>query len=116
MTDLEITRLCAEAMGLDWNKELARKEARFDGHWLHGYERPPFDPLHDDAQAMALDEVVLKAGYHISVTPASFSVGRPNELPIYRALGQMTLETMRRCRCECVAKMQESKQKERSNV
>lgn len=53
MTDLEMTKLCAEEMGLNWEAEQKRIAAR-DGKWLNGYETPLYDPLHDDAQAMAL--------------------------------------------------------------
>jgi len=45
MTDLEITKLCAEAMGLD-EKTLQVLESGWTGRG--------FDPLHDDTQAMAL--------------------------------------------------------------
>ena len=59
MTDLEMTRLCAEAMGLRW---IGRQEIRaFNPDQWSNWVRVPdkteefrFDPLHDDAQAMAL--------------------------------------------------------------
>ena len=59
MTDLEITKLCAEAMGLQHH---VPRDA-FDGEfWVmvigYSIEDIPFvsryDPLHDDEQAMAL--------------------------------------------------------------
>ncbi len=46
MTDLEMTRLCAEAMGL------MRKMNIGEGWQLYPPDR--YGPLHDDAQAMAL--------------------------------------------------------------
>lgn len=51
MTDLEIRKACAEAMGLPW------EGAQY-----------VYDPLHDDAQAMALlqkfgPEINMMAGY-----------------------------------------------------
>ena len=57
MTDIEITRLCAEAMGMGIGSLLA--EYRGGPLVLRAipegktYE-VPYDPLHDDAQAMAL--------------------------------------------------------------
>ena len=56
MDDLEITKLCAEAMGLffgvsksDPNPDnLYVSVSAFAGPWMF------YDPLHDDAQAMAL--------------------------------------------------------------
>ena len=47
MSDLELTRLCAEAMGYTLTGRLAE---RSDGGVVHDV----YDPLHDDAQAMAL--------------------------------------------------------------
>lgn len=49
MTDLEMTRLCAEAMGAA-KTDLRDDElwALYDSHWTR------YDPLHDDAQALAL--------------------------------------------------------------
>ena len=54
MTDLEMTRLCSEAMGLEIIKgtnHYLMVRAVVDG--AHGLSFH-FDPLHDDAQAMAL--------------------------------------------------------------
>lgn len=51
MTDLEITKLCAEAMGktIIWNDYLKLFQTGSGTNNTHH-----FDPLHDDAQAMAL--------------------------------------------------------------
>ena len=46
MTDLEMTRLCAEAMGLNMNPDDVPED-----QVLLYYK---YDPLHDDAQAMEL--------------------------------------------------------------
>ena len=51
MTDLEMTKLCAAAM-----KDFPHM-VEIDGGLWFGYEScvgPKYDPLHDDAQAMAL--------------------------------------------------------------
>lgn len=45
MTDAEITKRCAEAMGLD-DRKLAILESGFSGR--------RYDPLHEDADAFAL--------------------------------------------------------------
>ena len=56
MTDLELTRLCAEAMGYTFNA--VRGEAKWPNTPTNRGEMrrkwKPYDPLHDDAQAMAL--------------------------------------------------------------
>ncbi len=73
MTDLEMTKLCAEAMGL---RQMMSPEL---GHFVHlvgdfklnadgrtgGFPVHKYDPLHDDAQAMAL---VKKLGISIRQT------------------------------------------------
>lgn len=53
MTDEEMTKRCAEAMGMSWEAEQKRMADR-DGKWLSGYETPRYDPLVNDEQAMAL--------------------------------------------------------------
>lgn len=54
MTDLEMTRLCAEAIG--WNSLGSPIEIRKDRIFLApgSFAEFCYDPLHDDAQAMAL--------------------------------------------------------------
>ena len=52
MTDLEMTRLCAKAMGYTDFRNHGRDEIRFACSVAE--LRPPYNPLHDDAQAMAL--------------------------------------------------------------
>ena len=53
MTDLEMTRLCAEAMGNPW-LEWFREVGMSDLGKIGPQNMPFFDPFHDDAQAMAL--------------------------------------------------------------
>ena len=99
MTDLEITRLCAEAMGL-----LERRYGKNDEvSWVVPGE---YDPLHDDAQAMALEDwlaergtVVFEYGHycHFDFTNQD---GETTHLPCANR------EQRRRCAVECVAKMQ----------
>ena len=65
MTDLEITRLCAEAMGLGWQDD------RTDGGITaqEGTYNYKYDPLHDDAQAMALVKKMRFDGRTEGVSP-----------------------------------------------
>ena len=53
MTDLELTKACAEAMGFT-----IFEEHEHNGLWCHGPDRSQhgfwYHPLHDDAQALAL--------------------------------------------------------------
>lgn len=52
MTDLEMTKACAEAMGIGVEDSFGKLAAyaKCDGHLVQEI----YDPLHDDAQAMAL--------------------------------------------------------------
>ena len=111
MTDLEITKLCAEAMGLPWPKgklygatpnacKVLIKEGSEDGDRRDTY----YDPLHDDAQAMAL---VKKLQLSIAEPRAGCGWG------VYRhdALRQQTSEhaDLNRAICLCVASMEKAK-------
>ena len=49
MSDLEITKLCAATMGVDFSKGFGTITCKECGEI-----GIPYDPLHDDAQAMAL--------------------------------------------------------------
>lgn len=92
MTDLEITKLCAEAMGYRFKNSA--------GVWdLHDAGQN-FNPLHDDEQAM---ELVKQ--FHIAIgwnDPGWGAFGQHdkrwvNSLDLNRAI------------CECVARMQSAK-------
>lgn len=107
MTDLEITRLCAEAMGHTLVKEI--------GIWCiphptwHDRDTSNksgalkvYDPLHDDAQAMAL---VKKLGLSLRLTdPDWWDVWVPLHSTAYA-----NNENLNRAICECVANMQKGK-------
>ena len=104
MTDLEMTKLCENAMGLDSTKEDARRK-RLDGAW-RTYQETEYDPLYDDAQAMAL---VKKFDLHIGKTlrtPAqprgSWFVSRTDKFEVVN-------DDINRAIVECVAKMQAAK-------
>ena len=111
MTDLEITRLCAEAMGctvpeLKWEFGGYVRCRLPDGGWFNA------NPLHDDAQAMALVFWLAQQGV--------LSFGTRHLLFDYSDLGRCwidydgTKNGPNRAICECVAKMQKAKQKERA--
>lgn len=104
MTDLEITRLCAEAMGLEF--KVARELWCDDAPLAIWTKDGEYRPLHDDAQAMAL---VKKFGIGIDQ-------GKPGADLSAAALfsdGQMFTavnEDLNRAICECVAKLQITKE------
>lgn len=91
MTDLEITKLCAEAMG--WTGRIAVHE--------YGDHFGVFMPLHDDAQAMAL---VKKFGLTLygPRRDSDWRVGTPATTAIEN-------KDLNRAICECVAKMEKAK-------
>jgi hypothetical protein len=95
MTDLEMTKLCENAMGLDSTKEDARRK-RLDGAW-RTYQETEYDPLHDDAQAMALVKKfkLILARRHV--------MSDDNTVTVFRDQGE------NRAIVECVAKMQAAK-------
>ena len=100
MTDLEITRLCAEAMG-DIQMDFAGTGDPYD---LRG--RRPYDPLHDDAQAMAL---VKKLRLVVCPEEAGGWSAGPEFGPLNMDLDVQNIPDLNRAICECVAKMQQAK-------
>lgn len=104
MTDLEITKLCAEAMGLT-RATWFHWPDKFVTHCDDEGVDQVFNPLHDDAQAMAL---VKKFGLWMETDssghwwqtcptkPTGYSSG--DKIDLNRAI------------CECVAKMQLNRQ------
>lgn len=115
MTDLEITRLCAEAMGIHLSHALA--EECLGASWAFKKWPDPddnggiyiYDPLHDDAQAMAL---VKKFG--LSVWGGDYVAGswKWHAEPGLQGDDVQFIghgETANIAICECVAKMQEAK-------
>jgi hypothetical protein len=128
MTDLEIKQLCAEAMG--W-KHLGQvgvpvppEDTRdASGLWCmsggndwwinpEGYHvcgpcSGIPDPLNDDAQAMALDSVMIDDDHSISFHPRWFARHEyPSGVHTFEFNGAMRDPAQRRrARCECVAMM-----------
>ena len=98
MTDLEMTRLCAEAMGYritDEYDDLGHVECEQCGD---------FDPIHDDAQAMALVKNHYLAFYwrFNIVTEPRWEVCGPEGQKICFS------KDLNRAIVECVAKMQKA--------
>ena len=111
MTDLEMTKLCAEAMGLI--HEVVSDSAYEDLNEYRWVSIPDgtYKPLEDDAQAMALVQ-----RFHLAIQPPQFvrpprwhvwvdegGVGKGKHTGIAGALN------LNRAIVECVAKMQQSK-------
>ena len=102
MTDLEITKLCAEAMGITICEET---RGPLTGKWFRCDDYDFYDeykPLHDDAQAMAL---VKKFRLTVATERGSsrWMVGPPPHQ--YESADN----DLNRAICECVAKMQQAK-------
>jgi len=103
MTDLELTRLCAAAMGLSYEEFGAGDKAelmipRWPTATAHVMR---YDPLHDDAQVMAL---VKKLGLQISYY-------RTANKPDWRAVSNDGLHSvhhknLNRAICVCAAETQ----------
>lgn len=95
MTDLEITKLCAEAMG--WRTHSINDQCYYNEGEHMSMLKNRYDPLHDDAQAMAL---VKK--FDLQITGDKMKrVG-----PFLWKGPYVTNIDLNRAICECVAKMQ----------
>ena len=114
MTDLEITKLCAEAMGVE--AHLVENSGLFI--FTRGFGSvalaEKYDPLHDDAQAMAL---VKKLDLNIIKLDDEWWVHESPHICDYIATAEQHDVTdwgaydkdLNRAICECVAKMGEAK-------
>lgn len=96
MNDLELTRLCAEAMGIPLSFVKVKKRADDMAYW----------PLTDDEQAMAL------------VKKMDLSINRGGQATHEAWWGVKTVgirqvvnKDLNRAICECVAKLQQAKTK-----
>ena len=109
MTDLEVTKLCAEAMKFSACRPYGGASHRFQiAHAGFGWEL--YDPLHDDAQAMALVKrlrVMLRPEYSGGVYDRKLT-GRWIAATNTAGLNdyQEVNADLNRAICECVAKMQ----------
>lgn len=100
MDDLEITKLCAEAMGFEYHSAISEHASHLLLRATNGSYGKKYDPLHDDAQAMAL---VKKFGLQIRLTNQSWHVWDADDS------GCVLCKDLNRAICECVAKMQQAK-------
>lgn len=101
MTDLDKIKLCAEAMSL--RVIVDRDEIRLEG-WLGGDFEPTYDPLHDDAQCMALVKKFHLQLHFINPVRGWF-VGPPGlDMPLGTSASDLN-----RAIVECVAKMRAAK-------
>ena len=105
MTDLEMTTLCAEAIGLHVGRIIVDSVFVCDSD--EDIPTIQYDPLHDDAQAMAL---VKK--FALCVWQATWNPDQPwyveafRASPEYRFAGNVDLN---RAIVECVSRMQAEK-------
>ena len=97
MTDLEITKACAEAMEIETS--VHPLQGTVMRHWfMNGSVERMYHPLYDDAQAFQL---LSRFGLFTHREGGIWTVGRPwTEGP-----------NLNRCICECVARMQLAKAK-----
>lgn len=113
MSELETTRLCAEAMGIDvtGTPPNGQLEPLGSGVWLL-HSRLPYDPLHEDAQAMALVKRFM-----LRVDAFSGYCGAPilNNIKTDCLYDTFSDVSLNHAICECVAKRQLDKmQREKS--
>ena len=104
MTDLEITKLCAEAMGEHINSRSSELMVYVDDGGLD----MEYNPLHNDAQAMAL---VKKLSLFIECRFFADEEESQYWNVFQRGYGssQVMSKDLNRAICECVAKMQATK-------
>lgn len=114
MTDLEITKLCAEAMGLHYKTHENNDDVNFNFPGVYLYDdganmwHESYSPLYDDAQAMAL----LKR-FRLEIFGAyapRWSVTRLND-DVAQVAPTIQSADLNRAICECVAKMQKERGK-----
>lgn len=106
MTDLEITQFCAEAMGYQTAESTSGpdKGTRYfcDYYDFHG----KYDPLHDDAQAMAL---VKKFRLFITHDETDFWVEWSGPIGGEEKVSWRADQDLNRAICECVAKIEKAR-------
>ena len=114
MNDLEITKLCAEASELRYKERdgsvVVYSHEKFlpgeggSGEFIECFNK--YDPLHDDAQAMALvKKFFLKVYFFGNDKSAEWICCEHDSSSSWRASPDLN-----RAICECVAKMQAAKE------
>lgn len=108
MTDLEITKFCAEAMGIPHQLSQWFDNEQFveilDSRNPDPDYAGAYDPLHDDAQCMAL---VKRLGLNVEWIPESAHI-RARWLVSTRYVSAAETD-LNRAVCSCVAQMQAAK-------
>ena len=107
MTDLEITRLCAQAMGYAVLREYDDGALAVDVHLgpINGVG-DEFDPLHDYAQSIALLKTLhLQIGKTLRTSEHPFGLRFASQT----SKADSTSSDLLRAICECVAMMQLAK-------
>jgi len=99
VTDLEITKACADAVGLPYRIEPETEDGEGEMLWS---PMGPYNPLHDDAQAMALVKEFM-----LRISPPSVD----DDIWVVDEWNNCTAQSndLNRAICECVAKMREAK-------
>lgn len=108
MDDLTMTRLCAEAMGFHRSEDIREQ----DWFYLAGFHYPNrrYDPLRDDAQAMALLRWLIRGEKGGTVTASVFGFTFNNFKDQKIVLHTLDKPSdLNRTIVECIAKMQASK-------
>ena len=111
MTDLEITKRCAEAIGIDkkfWPMRFSAPDMFGDESiFVTSIEKPTYNPLLDDAQAMAL---VKKLELRLQEPEALPSADRRWRVTCWLPTKSVAQNVdLNRAICECVAKLEETK-------
>ena len=103
MTDLEMTRLCAEAMG--WHPHAISDKCYHNESEHRSMLTSDYDPLHDDAQVMALVKK-MKVSIYAPYKEEEWECGVEEEnMTLHGSLNN----DLNRAIVECVAKMQQAK-------
>ena len=107
MDDLTITRLCAEAMGLEIFTDAYGETVLEQPD--HDLDNVAYDPLHDDAQAMALvKKFKLNALWGGRPDKQKWAVWQSDESELEDGVSFYSAD-LNRAICECVARMQKEK-------
>jgi hypothetical protein len=111
VTDLEITRLCAEAMGYSISRSKYQPHTQV---WVtppHSEQSLPaaflYAPLHDDAQAMALVKKFPMTIEHPSLTVGGKEWHVESVEIVNGICPDVYAEDLNRAICECVAKLKQ---------
>lgn len=120
MTDLEMTKLCAEAMDIDvvehdgveytdGSRGEPKMVTRNSANYAYIGDCSIYDPIHDDAQAMALMRRFALAVWGADYAAGSWKWRAESQIPDDKKHELGHGVTPNRAIVECVAKMQKAK-------